>query len=117
MFKIHINSLPIILYAHTYSSKTYQAQLYLPENQIELTYLEKGTLTLINGNKSVSVNEDCLIAYVHDTYRIIRSDCFQKHLTIGLSLHYDTENLDPTIMLPSEESIAMAANKVPVSQN
>lgn len=107
MYSINLKSLPVLQYAHEYSSHSYITQLRTRQQFIELTYLEEGNLTLSDEQETIVMKEDTLMAYLYPNKKNLFTDKYQKHLTIGFSIDFEYSDKEPRIFLPSNEIIAM----------
>lgn len=107
MYSISLKSLPVVAYAHSYSSQSYTTRLSPRKLFIELTYLEKGSILATDENQSFVMKEDTVIAHIYPHVKTLHTSEYQKHLTVGFFINYKLANNEPNVLLPSNESIAM----------
>ena len=88
-------SLPVIRFAHVYSSEKYHNTFTSRSKGIEVSYISDGELHFETNNQSFSAHQNDVLCLMHGSYSRISSDVYHAHHTVCAMM--DWEYLDSPV--------------------
>ncbi len=99
MKAIEVTSMPTLRFAHIYGTTDYRNRFYPQKNFIEISYIEKGSITICDGENQYVAEENDITCLVRDRQIDITSKGYHRHHTVGINLEW-VDKYNGGILLP-----------------
>ncbi|MBO5453256.1 MAG: helix-turn-helix transcriptional regulator [Clostridia bacterium] len=122
-YKITLNSIPEILFAHQYSTNNYNIVLHKLHNSncAEFTYVEQGTLVFEKANRDKRIYQEKTVNcnIYNETLNGMPCNTTHTHITVGISGLSDIEIIEDCdiINFSEKENIVIVSESLPLEES
>ena len=113
--KVILNAVPTPIFAHTYESTHYDILLPRTDKELEISYIEQGTVDIYKKGQRVYTKPENMLSVIYNKEDIrCHSDAtLHRHITVGLSLDYEVMPIsEEHIIACSRETALPAEGKI-----
>lgn len=89
MCYLSIKSLPEVCFAHIFGAENYKNTLYPRQDEIEVSYVSEGSLTVCHENQFYTVNQGDFACFFHWNADVVSSDTFHEHHTVCFNMQFE----------------------------